>query len=56
MDDYYDILVDNGFDNLDEMVRKMKGSTPITTSELEHIGVRKAGHRYKILLKLESDA
>ena len=56
LQDYYDIFVKNGYSTLEELLIKTKGPVPLSTQELEYIGIHKPGHRYKILIKLDEEA
>ena len=53
---YYNLLVLNQHDNLDELAHKMRTPTPVTTQELENIGISKIADRYKILINLDIEA
>lgn len=55
LEELYEILVEAGYDNSYAMMQQMKGPMPITENDLYEIGVAKAGHRRRILWKLEQD-
>lgn len=47
------ILVEGGFDDIAALIAQMKSNMPITDEMLKRIGIEKAGHRARILVKLE---
>lgn len=53
LEQYYELLVDAGYDNSIAMMQQMRGPMPITESDLSMIGIHKPGHRKRILWKLE---
>lgn len=54
---YYNNFLENGLFPIDEMVKGMEDSnTRISYKLLEEIGIRKPGHIYRMLIKLELDA
>ncbi|OMJ74274.1 hypothetical protein SteCoe_26827 [Stentor coeruleus] len=53
---YKDILINEGFDDMDLIVYQMSSPLPITHDILESIGIIKHGHRARILMKLEQTA
>jgi hypothetical protein len=55
LEEYYEVLVEAGYDNSLAMTQQMKGPMPIQDSDLSAIGIRKPGHRRRILWKLEED-
>jgi hypothetical protein len=52
----YSILIESGYDDLDSMINQMRSSLPITADALKDIGIAKAGHRYRLIIKLEEEA
>ena len=46
------ILVEGGFDDIAALIAQMKSNMPITDEMLKRIGIEKAGHRARILVKL----
>ena len=54
---YYPLFIENGIYNLDKIIADMKEEKiKLTYSDIENIGIRKPGHIYRILIKLEVDA
>ena len=53
---YKDVLVREGFDDLEMMTYQMISPLPITHSVLESVGMGKHGHRSRLLMKLEQNA
>jgi len=49
-------FVKNGFDELNIIKEQMKSSSPITDQNLKEIGIKQAGLRARILIKLEEEA
>lgn len=56
LEDYYEILVDAGYDDIQVMVQQMNGPMPISDKNLKEIGITKPGHRRYLLIKLEEEA
>ena len=52
---YYKLLVGYGFDDLNSMVFQMKTPLPITHDLLAKIGIKRSGHRSKLITKLEKE-
>ena len=53
---YRDVLVREGFDDLEMMTYQMICPLPITHGLLESIGIAKHGHRSRLMMKLEQNA
>ena len=51
--EYANILIDNGFDNLDVLIYQAKHGIALTYENLRDIGIKKPGERIKILVHLE---
>lgn len=56
LEDYYEVLVDAGYDDINIMINQMKGPLPLSDKNLREIGICKPGHRRLILVKLEDEA
>ncbi len=56
MHEYYDNFLENGLKNIDELIESMKDDNRITYKMIESLDIRKPGHIYTILIKLEYDA
>ena len=56
LEDYYEILVDAGYDDIQVMVQQMNGPMPISDRNLKEIGITKPGHRRYLLINLEQEA
>ena len=52
----FGILYPNGYDDLDFLLAQVRSSEPLTLEILEEIGVKKPGHRAKLLILLEEEA
>jgi ankyrin repeat protein len=52
----YEILCEAGYDDVESLVHQMNTPSPITLKELVDIGIKKPGHRYRLMIKLEDDA
>ena len=52
----FDILMDAGYDDVEQMAQQMKTSMPITNDMLSSIGIHKPGHRRRLLVALEEEA
>jgi hypothetical protein len=52
----YDVLLQNGFDELGSLLETMRGCSPLTLDSLQSMGVGKAGHRMRLLARLEEEA
>ena len=51
--EYANILIDNGFDNLDVLIYQAKHGIALTYENLRDIGIKKPGERIKILVHLD---
>ena len=51
----YDVLYENGFDDISMLLQQVRAS-PLTSELLERIGVRKPGHRARLLALLTREA
>ena len=51
--EYANILIDNGFDNLDVLIYQAKHGIALTYENLRDIGIKKPGERFKILVHLD---
>lgn len=56
LQDLYEVLVEAGYDDVEEMVEQMKSPMPITEESLKKIGVSKPGHCVRLLMRLEEEA
>ena len=55
MSQYTDLFIKEGFDDIDILLKQMKGKKTITDSVLKQIGINIPGHRARILIKLQLD-
>ena len=55
LQDLYEVLVEAGYDDVEEMVEQMKSPLPITEESLKNIGVTKPGHCVRLLMRLEEE-
>ena len=54
---YYNLLLSNRMYNIDSYINDIKqGITPITYDDLEKIGIKKPGHIFRILIRLDMEA
>ena len=54
---YYNLLIENNMYDIDQMINDMKSNnTCYGYKEIEDIGIRKPGHIFRLLLKLEIDS
>ncbi|OMJ84258.1 hypothetical protein SteCoe_14681 [Stentor coeruleus] len=53
LENLYENLQNNGFDNLDMLVESMRSTNPLNEELLKQIGIKKLGHRLRLLSKLE---
>ena len=51
----FEVLVANGYDDLEQLVMQMSSDMPITHDVLQKIGVAKIGHRLRLLSKLDNE-
>ncbi|CAG9314017.1 unnamed protein product [Blepharisma stoltei] len=54
--EYFILFERSGFDDLDSLVEQMRTPLPISHDVLTRIGIKKHGHRARILMKLEMKA
>lgn len=54
--EYLNLFEKSGFDDLTSLIQQMKTPLPITLEILTNIGIRKHGHKARILIKLEIEA
>ncbi|CAG9313745.1 unnamed protein product [Blepharisma stoltei] len=52
----YDVLCENGFEDLNNIIEQMHSSIPIKKEDLSRIGIKKAGLINKFLMKMEEEA
>lgn len=52
----FDGLMQAGYDDLEVLKRQMRSGKPLSVEELKRIGIRKAGHRLRLLACLEEEA
>lgn len=55
LDNLYEPLVKNGFDDIGMMKEQMDSCNPITESMLEQVGISKPGHRLRLIALLETE-
>ena len=54
---YYNLLITKNMYHIESYIKDIQRNvTPITYNDLEEIGIKKPGHIYRILIKLEIDA
>ena len=54
---YYNLLISKNFYHIDLYIKDIQRNIiPLTYNDLEEIGIKKPGHIYRILIKLEIDA
>jgi hypothetical protein len=53
---YYGLLMDAGYDDIESMVEQMRSPLPLTEDTFRSVGVSKPGHVIRLVLKLEEDA
>ena len=56
MEEYIDILINNGFDDINLVIKQMKKGNPINDDILKEIGIERAGDRAKILIRIQECA
>ena len=56
LQEIYEILCEAGYDDVESLVKQMRSPLPVSLEELAKIGIKKAGHRYRLLIRLEDDA
>jgi len=52
----FDVLVEAGYEDIEALKRQVRSGKPLGIEELKKIGVRKAGHRLRLLACLEEEA
>eukprot|EP00357_Protocruzia_adherens_P030856 CAMPEP_0115004172 /NCGR_PEP_ID=MMETSP0216-20121206/19042_1 /TAXON_ID=223996 /ORGANISM="Protocruzia adherens, Strain Boccale" /LENGTH=1183 /DNA_ID=CAMNT_0002370105 /DNA_START=316 /DNA_END=3867 /DNA_ORIENTATION=+ len=53
---YHSLLTEGDLDDLDYLIQRMHSEKPIKDAELKRLGIKKPGHRARIIVKLEEDA
>ena len=53
MEQYKDLLIDEGFDDINLIVSQMKNGLPISDDALREIGISRPGDRAKILIRIQ---
>ena len=53
---YYNILKNNSSCDIDQLINNLKNGKKVTYREIENFGIRKPGHIFRFLIKLEIDA
>ena len=53
---YYNLLKNNSLCNIEQLIKNMKKNKKISYKDIENIGIRKPGHIFRFLIKLEIDA
>ena len=56
MEQYTDILIQEGFDDIDLVINQMKTGNPINDDILREIGIERPGDRAKILIRIQECA
>ena len=56
MEQYTDILIKEGFDDIDLVINQMKTGNPINDDILREIGIERPGDRAKILIRIQECA
>lgn len=56
LEEVFEFLVKNGFDDLNILFEQMQSDMPLTVEILTTIGIHKPGHRYRLLALLEEDS
>ena len=49
-------LMAAGYDDLDQMIAQMMSGIPITEESLVKIGIKKSGHRLRLLAALDEES
>jgi hypothetical protein len=49
-------FVDSGYDDLESLIEQMRSPNPIHYDDLVSIGIKKPGHIYRVLVRLEEEA
>ena len=56
MEEYNDLLINEGFDDINLIISQMKTGLPINDDVLREIGITRAGDRAKILIRIQEAA
>ena len=56
MEEYNELLINEGFDDINLIISQMKTGLPITDEALREIGIEKPGDRAKILIRVQETA
>lgn len=55
LESLFEILVSNGFDDLEQVINQMDSDMPLTLEILESIGIPKIGHRMRLMARLDKE-
>ncbi|CAG9336293.1 unnamed protein product [Blepharisma stoltei] len=55
LQEYFEVLQNAGYDDLELIYQKTRGNSPINEVILENIGIEKAGHRIRLIMALEEN-
>lgn len=55
LESLFEILVNNGFDDLEQILNQMSTEMPLTLEILENIGISKVGHRIRLMARLDKE-
>lgn len=53
LESQFDVLIDSGYDDFEQILAQMHTDLPITSARLETIGISRPGHRLRLLAALE---
>ena len=53
---YYNLLRDNSSCDIEKFINNLKNNKKVTYKDIENLGIRKPGHIFRFLLKLQIDA
>ena len=53
---YYNLLKNNSLCNIEQFIKNIKQNKKISYKDIENLGIRKPGHIFRFLIKLEIDA
>lgn len=56
LDCLYDVLMNAGYDDVEQMAAQMMSGMPITEESLQKIGIEKPGHRKRLLAALDEES
>ena len=56
MEQYIDLFINEGFDDINLVIKQMKKGNPITDDNLREMGIERAGDRAKILIRIQECA